>query len=270
LLPLTIACVHRAHLIAAAAVFVTLWSFVGVAAVMDWPQHPQLAQGATWAIEELGATEQLVPNYGPFVQPPWLTWSITAIAFASGAVVLGVSLRRPRTAGLAFLAWIAAVNALLIAVLWLLHDRYALTLIPLAIVYLLAHEPLRRARWAIAVLALSGLYSVVGVRDHLAYNAAVWHAVDELRRRGVSASRIDGGYVVNGWLQYAHPEHAARDADGAVAVPFVNVRGTLRYQVSNSPVPGSTVVATVPYVRWLGRSGKIYVVDHEEPRPVRP
>jgi hypothetical protein len=94
--------------------------------------------------------------------------------------------------------------------------------------------------------------------------------VDELRRRGVSASRIDGGYVVNGWLQYAHPEHAARDVDGAVAVPFVNVRGTLRYQVSNSPVPGSRVVATVPYVRWLGRSGKIYVVDHEEPGPVRP
>jgi hypothetical protein len=91
------------------------------------------------------------------------------------------------------------------------------------------------------------------------------YAVAVSRRLGSMAAMSSPG-----WLQYAHPEHTARDVDGAVAVPFVNVRGTLRYQVSNSPVPGSRVVATVPYVRWLGRSGKIYVVDHEEPGPVRP
>ena len=267
MLPLAIACARRAHMIAAVAVFVALWSVVAVTALMGWPQYPPLASGATWALEELGATEPLIPGYTRPGRPSWLVWSIAAIAFASSAVVVSVFLHRPRTVGLALVRWIAAITFVLLAVLWLLYDRYALTLFPLAILYLLAHESLRRPHWAIAVLALCGLYSVLGVRDHLHYNAAVWHAVDELRRRGVPAAQIDGGYVVNGWLQYAHAEHAARDATGAVAVPGVTVDATLRYQVSNAALPGASVIATVPYVRWLGRSGTIYVVDRERGEP---
>jgi hypothetical protein len=37
----------------------------------------------------------------------------------------------------------------------------------------------------------------------------------------LSLATTDGGYVVNGWLQYAHPEHAHLDSEG-VSVPWVN------------------------------------------------
>ena len=46
--------------------------------------------------------------------------------------------------------------------------------------------------------------SVAATRDHVRYNAALWGAVDRLLKRGVPASDLNGGYVVNGWLQYAH------------------------------------------------------------------
>ena len=221
---------------------------------------PPLTYASTWALGELGATESLVPNAVPVV-PPWLPWSIAPLALVSGAVVMSAVWQRSHTPASVFLAWVAVGNLLLIATLWFFHDRYSLPLVPVVIALFLSAAPIRRPRWAIAVIVLLGCWSLVGVRDHLSYNAAVWRAVDDLRRGGVPVSEIDGGYVVNGWLQYAHPDQAARDVNGNVMVPWINEGGTLRYQISNSPVVGRRIIATVPYSRWLGRSGALYVLE---------
>jgi hypothetical protein len=79
--------------------------------------------------------------------------------------------------------------------------------------------------------------------------------------RAAAISQIDAGYVVNGWLQYAHPENAPRDAAGAVAVPWVNVGGTLPYRIANRALRDYHVIRSIPYRRWLGRSGSIYLLD---------
>lgn len=263
LLPLTIAWQDRRRLATTAAICAALWLGAITMQLAGAPHYPPLSETSTWRIAELGMAEVLVPNAMPFVQPPWLSWSITLITLASGAAVLTTFVRRPRTIASISLAWFAFGSVLFVAVLWLFFDRYALPFVPLAIISLLTRGPLQRPRATAAVLVLFGMWSFFGVRDHLHYNAAVWRAVDQLRRAGVPPSEIDGGYVVNGWLQYAHPDQAARDTTGKVAVPMMNVGGTLPYQISNSPMPGRKLIATVPYTRWLGRSGHIYVLEHE-------
>ena len=122
---------------------------------------------------------------------------------------------------------------------------------------------------ALALLGLFGGFCLVGTRDHLAYNAAVWAAVERLREQGVAASEIDGGYVVNSWLQYAYPENAPRDHGRAYVPKLTNAGVTLRYELSNEALPGQKLIATEPYRRWLAPSGKIYVrenpVDSADP-----
>jgi hypothetical protein len=111
------------------------------------------------------------------------------------------------------------------------------------------------------------------VRDHLAYNAAVWDAVRSLRESGASVADIDGGYVVNGWQQYAHPQDAPRDTDGRVVVPGITTTtdiAALRYVIANAPMAGWNVVRTFPYRRWLGRSGKVWILERESARTDNP
>jgi hypothetical protein len=69
--------------------------------------------------------------------------------------------------------------------------------------------------------------------------------------------------MVNGWRQYAHPEHAPRDARGAVNVPWVNGDVDLPYAVANSAPPGWTTVDRIPYQRLLGPAGHIYVLQRD-------
>src|SRR5260370_5857091 len=96
---------------------------------------------------------------------------------------------------------------------------------------------------AVVLLAGFGILALVGVRDHLAYNGAVWQAVDEVRQMGVKDSEIDGGYMVNGWLQYSHPENAHREEDGRIMIPWLNaVDLELPYQISNRKETGWKVL----------------------------
>ena len=77
---------------------------------------------------------------------------------------------------------------------------------------------------------------------------------------GVATLAIVSG-VGNGWLQYAHPEHAARAPDGDVRVPWINVDETLRYRIVNRAPAGARVLHEVAYRRILAPSGRIYIVD---------
>ena len=118
-------------------------------------------------------------------------------------------------------------------------------------------------RLALVGLAAFTFFSFVGVRDHLEYNSALWQPVNRLLAQGVPASEINGGYLVNGWLQYAHAENARLNEKGYVLVPWVNdsKSNLSRYLVSNSLNPDYLLVEEFLYRRWLGRSGSIYLLE---------
>src|SRR5205814_9569780 len=105
------------------------------------------------------------------------------------------------------------------------------------------------------------ILAMVGMRDHLEYNRAVWNGVAYLRDHGAKDSEIHGGWPINGWLQYAHPENAPKQNNkGQIRVPWVNDKFLLPYQIANQPVDGWRQLTHIPYKRWLGRSGSIYVL----------
>jgi hypothetical protein len=195
------------------------------------------------------------------------------VGWASFAVFLATLFRRCYQPGEAFLAWLLVGHFLLMAILALFYDRYALVLIPPALALILAGAPAFRPAVAVPLVALFGVVAVVGTWDHLRYNATLWEAVDELHRMGVPDSEINGGYTVNAWLQYAHPESAHRDEEGRAVVPWVNedrAGDLLRYHVANAPRDGWKTLKSFPYTRWLGPSGKIYILTRDEAGPHPP
>lgn len=270
LLPLAAATLRRD---AARAALVPLAALVVLALLawlfaVDWP--PALAPSFTWTYGELGATEALVAARPSPGFPAWLASAVTAAGFASSALLVALSWRR-LAAPAAFLAWSFLGHLGLLAVLWLFYDRYLLAMLPLAIALVLAARPPLRRGVLTAGIALLGLLSVVGVRDHLAYNAALWSTVDLLRARGVPDAQIDAGYAVDGWLHFARPENAPRGPDGEPFYPWLTAPGgLLPYQVANQPLPGWHVLETVPFERWLGRSGQLYLLTRGHDSTVPP
>ena len=61
------------------------------------------------------------------------------------------------------------------------------------------------------------------------------------------AAEINGGYVVNGWLQYLHPEQAHRDQHGRTSIPWVNAKLELPYTIANKPRADAAVIEIFPY-----------------------
>lgn len=267
LLPLAAALLDRRTLVRALPYAALLLALVAVAWLSGTRWPPALAPTYTWTFGELGATESLVAaSPGPAI-PALVSAGVTALGFLSSALVVATLGRRLR-AGESFVAWSLAGHAALLAILWLFYDRYLLVLLPLVIALVLSGRPrLERAR-LVALVAAFGLLSVLGVRDHLAYNRALWQGVELLHEDGVPDAQIDGGYVVDGWLQFARPEHAPRDVDDQPFFPWVNAPGgLLPYQITNEPLPGWRVLDDIPYDRWLGRSGAIYVLERDGDAP---
>ena len=118
------------------------------------------------------------------------------------------------------------------------------------------------------VLMIFALMTFAGMKDQLSYNRALWQAVRALQQKGVADRDIDGGWMVNGWLQYAHPEHAYRDAQENVQVPWVNGSNERPYKIANARSDGWEMLERFRYARWLGSSGYIYVLktSHGPPR----
>jgi Dolichyl-phosphate-mannose-protein mannosyltransferase len=259
LLPVSTAVLSRKRLRIAAAVLVVLSAAVVIVLVAGQWHTPPLTAGQTWWLGELGATEPLAPDYEKPGPMRWWVWIVTTITFASTSVLVARSVRRLDPPAVFLLLQLFGHLAL-IALLWLFYDRYALVLVPLALALTVRSGPLERPRLAVALVIVMGALSLVGVRDHLQYNRALWSAVAHLTANGIEPAAFDGGYVVNGWLQYAHPERARRDECGAVAVPLVHVSATAAYRISNQARAGWTIVTSIPYTRWLGRSGRVYVL----------
>ncbi len=224
--------------------------------------------GSIWALDELGATMRLVPGFIPYTAPPWVYWCLAVLGWISASLLLSTLIRRPSITEWFFL-WSIVFGSLMMAALWLFHDRYALPLIVplLVLVAIGAQRP--RLLWAAPFLALFAVVSLIGTRDHLSYNAALFSALSQLRALGAVDSQINGGYVINGWNQYAHPENAPRDQYGAIQIPLLNAGNQLRYEISNTQPLDVKVLAIVPYQRWIGRSGQLYILDRS-PSPSAP
>jgi hypothetical protein len=132
--------------------------------------------------------------------------------------------------------------------------------VPLTAALVFARRPPQRSGPTVACLVAYAAIALAGARDHLDYNRAVWSAVADLRTAGVPPRDVDGGYVVNGWLQYLHPDDAYRDASGRIIVPMVNDFAELTYQVADQPMSNREIVRAYPYTARLRRDGHIYVL----------
>jgi hypothetical protein len=240
------------------AAFAVIWLAGTYGGVGFWVP---LAPGETWAIDELGATAALVPEWrSAFLFPRWAGWITTAIGLGLGSILLVEFPWHPLREREKFVVWTIAGQCALMSVLWLFYDRYGLVLVPLAVVLILARQPALRIGPAACGVIIYASLSIIGVRDHLAYNAALWNAVAQLQAMGTPASELDAGYIVNGWLQYLHPERAHRAPDGHISIPMINEDPRLAYTVANRPREGATVVKTVPYSGWLRPSGMLYIL----------
>ena len=216
----------------------------------------------TWSFSELGVAEALVPpGKATPAPPPGLALAATLAASTLLALALAPLLRRRPPVEARSLAWGALGYFLLTTVLWLVHDRYVLPLVVILAALRLSTAGIQRPRLALAGVAVFAVISGIGTWDHLQYNHALWDAVDWARRAGIEARDLDGGYMVNGWLQYAHPEHARRAPNGDVLVPWVNSGESLRYGIVNGVPAGARVLHVVPYRRIFAPSGSIHVID---------
>jgi hypothetical protein len=266
LLPLSAGVVRRSLMWGTLAVMAVLGAGMTLALYFFQGHHPPVSLwGQMWSLGELGFTEPMVSGYDKPLENAWWTWTAWAVMLASTSILVAHSMRRVVAVDVFLLLQIVG-HSTLIAVLWLQWDRYALPLLPVAIILVLRRRPILRPRITVALVLAIGLISLIGVRDHLAYNRALWKAVEHLQAMGIKPADFDGGYVVNGWLQWAHPEHARRNEAGSVEVPGVNVKARTPFLISNQATPTWQVnspwevVESFPYTRWAGRSGRVYVL----------
>ncbi len=264
LLPITLAVSRRVDLLRAAAIGVALVAAAfGLSLLLKLRFSFPLHYMQTWSLTELGATEQLVPEEIFIAMPDWAIWAIMVVGTCSSAILLRLPWRRLLRPDMALIVWFTAGYILLSALLWLSYDRYFVVLVPFAIAVVLGSQALRHGWVAVAGIGLFAIVTAVGLRDHQSYNAALWQAVDELRAQGVANADIDGGYVVNGWLQYARPDQAHRDAAGRIAIPWLNEVSEvviLPYLIADLPRDDRPTLRTFDYDRILGPAGTIYIL----------
>lgn len=261
LLPIAAACAASSHvrkILAAGAVLLLLFA-IGYAVGVLTPAH----YGLTWLWEELDGSRRFVAaaDY-PAAPPGWnmaAGWAgLAAFCLAAGPAMSAPALVRPKAV---LLRWTLAAQAGMSALLWLWNVRYVTAFVPGMLVLILAAAPVRRPRLALALIVGMGSLAVGLVHDELQYNTAMWKGADLLLERGAPIPRINGGYVVNGWLQYAHRENALNTADGDVEVNFVNVATQdFDYLLSNKPDAAWIQLGVFPFTSWLSESGAMYVL----------
>jgi hypothetical protein len=224
-----------------------------------------LRSDGTWAeLVNLRGSYTLV-SWPPRTSVP-LGWNI--LAGTTGALLfvfaIAPALSSNSSPALRIVVCLLLMQFLFAGVLWLWGARYFLALVPPLLVLILTSAPIVRPKSALAVVAVFAVVSLGILHDELAYNRTLWEAVSHLQEIGAPVSRINGGYMVNGWLQYAHKENAKINANGQVEVEFVNASSDdVDYKISNQPMPGWFTLKEFPYASWIGRSGRIYVLRRD-------
>jgi hypothetical protein len=266
LTPLALGTVSKESLRMAAKMAIAVGSALLATALIGWHASVPLEHGSTWSLQELGGAQLLV-GMPPDRRLPagWLLGVrvVTTLMFclALAPVVRGGIAKEAMP-----LVWGIAGYFVLMAVLWFFHDRYVLPLLVMVVALRLGTQPLVRPKVALLGLCAFATVSMLGTRDHLQFNRALWNAVTWAQRAGVPPRELDGGYVVNGWLQYAHPEHAPRTPTGDVVVPWINDGFTQHYTILNGVPPGARILHTEAYTRLLAPSGTLYVVERVQTR----
>jgi hypothetical protein len=262
LAPLAISCPTRQDykkiLVALAAVtaVVAIAFVTGVA--------PPSSHGANRFLADLGGSYLQVP--GAVRQFVSFGWNL--LAGAAGVVLLCLALApalsRTASAGVVMLRWLLLMQLVFLVVLSLWFARYLLPLLPTLVALILAATPVHRPIWAVPFIVLSAMISVGVLHDDIQYNRALWRGVDYLKETGAPLPRIHGGYIVNGWLQYAHGENAKVNGNGQVQVEWVNTQTEdFDYLISNKAEEGWLKLTEFPYGTWFGGAGKLYVLQRQ-------
>lgn len=109
--------------------------------------------------------------------------------------------------------------------------------------------------WAALAMVLPlAWFSIAGVHDYFRWNDARWAAVALAERDGARPDVLDGGYEVNGWLNYdatmAHIKPAG--CRGECRCPPVSFYCTDdSYVISMGALSGRTTIAELPVSWWL-------------------
>jgi hypothetical protein len=221
-----------------------------------------LSAGSMWRLDELGASTDLAPgalmmhaSTGHFATTLFVPLLLV------GSIILGRIVFAPAQRGESVLRWTVVGHLALGAILWLFYDRYILPILPAMIVMTVIAQPRFRTGIAVCGVVFFASFSIVGVRDHLAYSRTLWSTVRQLYVDGIAPRDIDAGYVVNGWFQYCIPENTPLDSTGKPYVPWLTDKGNLPYVVSSAPLPGYTIVAKQPVHRILGPDLTIYTLQ---------
>jgi hypothetical protein len=243
---------------------------VGVAllaiALIGWDAPVPLQPGSMWSLQELGLTQSLVGMPPDRSLPAWWPVATRVLTTFMLCLVLAPVVRGGLPMEAMSLVWGIAGYFVLMAVLWFFHDRYVLPLVAMVVALRLSTRPLVRPKLAVLGLCAFATVSMLGTWENLQYNRALWNAVSWAEHAGVPRRELDGGYVVNGWLLYAHPEHALRTPTGGVVVPWINEGAIQRYAILNGVTPGVRILHTERYRRLLAPPGTLYLVDHAPTR----
>src|SRR5206468_6400316 len=98
------------------------------------------------------------------------------------------------------------------------------------------------------------LFTVAGTNDYFRWNDARWHAIAIAEATGARPDIIDGGYEVNGWLNYdawragTQPQNCRGPCSCGADAFFCTDDS---YMISMELPPGRTQIAELPVGWWL-------------------
>jgi len=220
--------------------------------------------GANRFLADMGGSYLQVP--GAVKQSPSFVWNLLAgaVGLLLFCLAVGPTFSRTTSTGVAMLRWFLIMQVVFVVVLALWFSRYLLPLVPTILALILAATPVRRPVSALALIGFSAVVSVGVLHDDIQYNRALWSSVDYLRETGAPLPRVHGGYIVNGWLQYAHRENAKVNEKGDVQVEWINVQTEdFDYQISNRAEAGWLRLKEFQYKNWFGDPGTLYVLRRQ-------
>jgi hypothetical protein len=113
---------------------------------------------------------------------------------------------------------------------------------------------------AIAAAAPVSWFTIAGTHDYFRWNDARWRAVALAEADGARPEVIDGGYEVNGWLNFDASVSRARPQGcigGCGCLPRAFFCTDDSYMISMDLPPGRTLVASLPVSSWLARSPNV-------------
>jgi Dolichyl-phosphate-mannose-protein mannosyltransferase len=218
--------------------------------------------GANWKLDDFISSHRLVPGSGHYENTRLWHFMAGSLGVLFFCLALGPAVGHTAAPGIVLLRWFLVLQGGLITVLWLWDARYMLAFLPALFAIMLSAAPIRRPKLALLLIGIFLAVSVGEVHDEAEYNRALWLGVDHLRALGIPVSQINGGYMVNGWLQYAHKGNSRANKKGELLVNWINDNSKdFDYQVSNAVDKGWVKMKEIPYSAWFGASGHLYVLE---------